>query len=214
MQGRRWVKPAVLVVFVLAGVVAVLTVGVPPIGQIRDWVVAAGWAAPLAFTLLYAALCIVPAPASVLSIGAGVLFGLPVGLATVLVGAVAGAVGAFALSRGLGRSAVADVGGARLARLDALLRRRGLLAMISVRLVPVLPFAALNYACGLTAIRLRDYAAGTFLGILPGATAFVAIGAYGAQPGSVPFLVAVGGLVLLLGGGAIAARRSRAATTV
>ncbi|MDQ3453171.1 MAG: VTT domain-containing protein, partial [Actinomycetota bacterium] len=76
-------------------------------------------------------------------------------------------------------------------------------------LVPVLPFTAINYAAGLTAVRLRDYALGTALGIIPGTVAFVALGAYGSTPGSWPFVVAVVALVALITGGAAVARRSR-----
>lgn len=151
-----------------------------------------------------------PAPATVFSIAAGLLFGLAGGLAVVLAGALLGAAGGFALARRLGRDAVAGVDSDRLRRLDAMLARRGLLAVIGVRLVPLLPFTALNYACGLTGVRARDYLLGTALGILPGATAFVTVGAYGADPGSVPFLVALGGLVLLAAGGVVVSRRRRA----
>lgn len=82
--------------------------------------------------------------------------------------------------------------------------------MIGVRLVPLLPFNALNYLCGLTAVRTRDYIAGTAVGILPGATAYVAIGAFGTRPGSLPFLIAVGGLVALSVAGFVVAHRRRA----
>ncbi|WP_219418704.1 TVP38/TMEM64 family protein [Pseudonocardia nigra] len=78
-----------------------------------------------------------------------------------------------------------------------------------VRLVPMLPFNALNYACGLTAVRFRDYLLGTAAGILPGATAYVAIGAFGATPGSAPFLLGVGGLAVLALAGLVLARRRR-----
>lgn len=126
-----------------------------------------------------------------------------------LVGATAGAGIAFALARLLGRDAVARIDNARLRRLDALLARRGLLAVIGVRLVPLLPFTALSYACGLSAVRPRDYLLGTAVGILPGVVAYVAIGAFGATPGSDPFLLAVGGLVALAVIGSVVHRRRR-----
>jgi uncharacterized membrane protein YdjX (TVP38/TMEM64 family) len=100
-------------------------------------------------------------------------------------------VAAFALGRALGRDAVERVTGTRVARVDALLGRHGLLAVLGVRLVPVLPFTVINYAAGLTAVRLRDYVGGTALGIVPGTIAFVALGAHGSSPGSWPFVVAV-----------------------
>jgi len=124
-------------------------------------------------------------------------------------GAVVGARVGFGLARVLGRGAVERLDSDRLQRFDELLRRRGLLAVIGVRLVPLLPFAALNYACGLSAVRPRDYVVDTAIGILPGAAAFVTIGAFGASPGSVPLLLAVGGLAVLVVGGLVAARRCR-----
>jgi uncharacterized membrane protein YdjX (TVP38/TMEM64 family) len=84
-----------------------------------------------------------------------------------MAGALVGAGTAFGLSRALGRTAVQRVDSDRPRRLDALVGRRGLLAVIGVRLFPLLPFGPLNYACGLTAVRTRDYLLGTAIGILP-----------------------------------------------
>ncbi len=211
-RDRWWIRPLLLLALLVAGVAVAVTVGVPPIEDVREWVGAAGWAGPVLYAAVYAALTLTPAPATVLSIGAGLLFGLAGGLGVVMAGALLSAGGGFALSRALGRGAVERVDSDRLRRLDDLFRRRGLLAVIGVRLVPLLPFAALNYACGLTAVRGRDYLLGTAAGILPGATAYVAIGAFGTEPGSVPFLLAVGGLVVLsVGGLVVARRRGRAA---
>jgi uncharacterized membrane protein YdjX (TVP38/TMEM64 family) len=207
---RRWVRPAVLVALVAVAVVVALTVGVPPVEEIRRRVAGSGPAAPVLYALLYAGLTLTPVPVSVVTIAGGVLFGVAVGLPAVLAGALVGAVAGFAVSRYLGRRTAARIGGQRLARLDALLRRRGVVAVIAVRLVPLLPFTTLNIACGLTAVRLRDYVIGTAVGVLPGATAFVTIGAYGADPGSAPFLLAVGGLAALAVGGLVVARRRRA----
>ena len=140
---------------------------------------------------------------------AGVLFGLVLGIVVVLLAALLGALAAFALGRALGRDAVERITGAQVARVDALLHRRGLLAIIGVRLIPVLPCTAINYAAGLTGIRTRDYLIGTALGIIPGTIAFVALGTYSASPGSWPFILAVIVLVVLTAGGAALARRSR-----
>lgn len=209
---RWWIRPLILAVLLAAGVAVAVLVGVPPVAAIRTWVDGAGWAAPVAFAALYAGLTLTPAPATVLSVAAGLLFGLAGGLTVVMAGALVSALGAFALSRLLGRRALQRVDSDRLRRLDALLRRRGLLAVIGVRLVPLLPFTALNYACGLTAVRVRDYVLGTAVGIAPGAAAYVTLGAYGAEPGSTPFLLALGGLGVLAVGGIVVARRRRVAT--
>ncbi|GAA3236140.1 hypothetical protein GCM10017691_34110 [Pseudonocardia petroleophila] len=208
---RRWWKPTLLGAFVVAAVVVALTVGVPPLPEVRAAVADAGWAGPVLFAALYAGLSLTPVPATVLSIAAGVLFGWAVGVPVVMAGAFTGAAIGFLLARHLGRTALDGVGGERLARLDAFLRRRGLVAVLAVRMVPILPFAVINMACGLSALRTRDYLVGSGLGMLPAVTAFVGIGAYGTEPGSLPFLVSAGGLALLLVGGAVLARRRRLA---
>jgi uncharacterized membrane protein YdjX (TVP38/TMEM64 family) len=208
---RRWWKPALLAAIVVAAVVVALTVGVPPIPEVRAAVAGAGWAGPVLFAGLYAGLSLTPVPATVLSIAAGVLFGWAVGVPVVMAGAFTGAAIGFLLARHLGRTALDGVGGERLARLDAFLRRRGLVAVLVIRMVPILPFAVINMACGLSALRTRDYLVGSGLGMLPAVTAFVGIGAYGTEPGSLPFLVSAGGLALLLVGGAVLARRRRLA---
>lgn len=201
MRRRRL---ALLGVLVLALVAVALLVGVPPLAEVRAWIDGAGWAGPVLYAALYAGLSLTPAPASVLSIGGGVLFGLALGVPVVMAGAITGALVGFGLARRLGRDSVerlqarAGVGAARLAQLDALLRRRGRLAIIGIRLAPVVPFAVLNMACGLTALRFRDYAVGSAVGMLPAVTAFVAVGAYGGDPGSLPFLVSVGGLLAVV----------------
>jgi uncharacterized membrane protein YdjX (TVP38/TMEM64 family) len=209
-----WLRPLILLAVVLAGVVLALTVGIPPIDELRSGVAAAGWAAPVLYAAIFAGLTLTPAPASVASIAAGVLFGFATGLIIVMAGALASAVVAFGLARMLGRAAVERVNSRRLRQVDALLRSRGLLAVIGVRLVPFVPFSTLNYLCGLSAVRFRSYLLGTPVGILPAATVYVTLGAYGATPGSVPFVLAVGGLaVLAVTSVVVARRRRRAAAT-
>jgi uncharacterized membrane protein YdjX (TVP38/TMEM64 family) len=204
-----FIRALALLVVVAGGIAVALIIGVPPLDEIRAWVGGAGWTAPVLFAVLYAGLTLTPAPATITSITAGVLFGLPVGIVVVMTGAVAGAALGFAIARVLGRDAVTRFDNLQRQRLDALLRRRGLVAVIGIRLVPLLPFAAVNYACGLSALRPRDYLLGTAVGILPSATAYVAIGAYGATPGSTPFLLAVSGVAVLTVAGVIAVRRRR-----
>ena len=207
----RWARPLALLAVVAAGVAVALAIGVPPIEEVRAAVDSAGSGAPVLYVLLYAALTLTPTPATLTSITAGVLFGLPLGLLVVLAGAVTGSAVGFGLARVLGRDAVRALDSQQLQRLDRLLRRRGLVAVIGIRLVP-LPFAAVNYACGLSALRLRDYLLGTAVGILPGATAYVTVGAFGATPDSVPFLLAVAGVAALTLVGAALVRRSRRTT--
>ncbi len=202
----------VLLVVLLASLgAAALAIGVPDAGALRRDVAALGPLAPAVFVLLYAGATLLPLPKNVITAVAGLAFGLVDGVLLVLPGAVLGALAAFGLGRWLGRDAVERLTGTRVARVDALLARRGFVAILVSRLVPVLPFTGINYAAGLTAIRLRDFVLGTAIGIVPGTVAYVALGAYGTSPTSWPFVAAVLALLVLsLGGAWFASRRRRA----
>jgi hypothetical protein len=51
-----WLRPLILLAVVSAGVVLALTVGIPPIGELRSGVAAAGWTAPVLYTAIFAGL--------------------------------------------------------------------------------------------------------------------------------------------------------------
>ncbi|WP_372729855.1 TVP38/TMEM64 family protein, partial [Nocardioides sp.] len=87
--------------------------------------------------------------------------------------------------------------------------RRGFTTVLVARLIPLVPFSSANYAFGVTSVTWPAYASATAVGILPGTALYVAVGAYGAQPGSWPFILAVVGLVLLSLAGVIRSRVSR-----
>lgn len=201
-------RAIVLAVFVAVAAAVGLFVPLPSLEQVRETVAGLGWAGAIVFALLYAAITLTPAPKNVLSVAAGLVFGFGLALVLVYAGALVGSAAAFALGRWLGRDAVERFTGSRVARLDELVRRRGLAAVIGVRLIPVIPFTAINYGAGLTAVRRRDYALGTVLGIIPGTVAYVALGAFGLELGW-PAWVAIGVLGALTVGGAIWAERGR-----
>ncbi|GAA1212095.1 TVP38/TMEM64 family protein [Rhodoglobus aureus] len=197
-----------LVVFFLAVVVVALTIQLPSLEQIHSWTESAGILGATGFVVGYALITLAPVPKNVISIAAGVVWGLPSGVGLVLLGALLGAALAFVLGRLLGRDAVERFTGARVRAVDEMLRRRGLLSVIGVRLIPLLPFTVINYAAGLTAVRVRDYALGTVIGIIPGTVAYVAVGAYGAELNG-GFFIALGALGVLTIGGIVAAYRLR-----
>lgn len=198
-----------LAVLVVAAVLLAVFVNVPSVTALRREYAGTGLFGALGFALVYAALSLLPLPATVFTLAAGAVFGLARGLPIVVLGATVGATVAFYLGRLLGRDAVQHFTGARLQTLDRYLTRRGFWAVLAARLVPIVPFTALNYLSGLTALRASSYLLATVIGILPGTTAYVAVGAYGNQPGSLPFLAAVGALVVLTGVGVVVTRRRR-----
>lgn len=210
-RGRPVLRLGILVILVAASAVAVLVFPLPPLDDIRGYFSNSGWWGPAVFIVGYAALTLAPVPKSVLSVAAGLVFGLAAGVAVVFAAAILGAVAAFWLGRWLGRDAVERFTGARVEKIDDLLQRRGLAAMIGVRLIPILPFTVINYAAGLTSLRWRPYFLGTAIGILPGTVSYVTLGASGLQPGWQLYL-ALGLLALLTLAGVVAAGRRRRRT--
>jgi uncharacterized membrane protein YdjX (TVP38/TMEM64 family) len=202
------IRLTALVLLLGVGIVLAVTTDLPDVARIRAMAADGRWGV-VAFVLSYALLTLLPLPKNALSAAAGFVFGLGLGVLLVWVAAVAGAVLAFWLGRWLGRDGVALLTGGQLARLDALVLRHGVASVLVARLIPVVPFTAVNYGSGLTAVGFRPYLLGTAVGIVPGTVAYVAVGAYGTQPTSWPFLAAAGALaVLTLGGVGFARRRT------
>ncbi len=203
---RSTVLRALLLVLVLVAAVGAYLSGVlPDMDTVRERVEAVGPFGPLLYVAAYAVLVMFPAPASVLTITGGALFGLVQGTALALAGALLGAVAAFELGRLLGRDAVERLTAGRLDRVHRVLDDHGLLAVLAIRLTPVFPYLVVNYAAGLSRLSRRDYVLGTAVGIIPGATAYAAVGAFGADP--LKLFLSIGGLVVLSVLGGAAGRR-------
>ncbi len=194
---RRGVLLRAALLAVLITLLLVLTwrFGMPEIAGIRDRVAAAGAWGPIVFFSLYSVIAVLPVPKNLLTIAGGALFGLIPGAALSLAGATAGALIAFGASRVLGRAAVEQISARRLARLDAVLRDHGFVSVLILRLIPVAPYTAINYAAGLSGIRVSGFAVGSALGMIPGSLAYAAFGAYGTTD---PWRTAVAASVLLL----------------
>ncbi|WP_235900700.1 TVP38/TMEM64 family protein [Lolliginicoccus suaedae] len=203
------IKLAMLALLLGVATIIALTVDVPGPEEIRDRVAAAGAIGVIIFVLAYAGLSLTPAPASVFSIASGVLFGLVGGALVVFSAAMIAATVAYGISRYLGAEAVVRYGGDRAARAVAFLRERGLVSVLLARLIPLFPFWLVNYAGGLGGIAFRHYTIGTAIGIIPGVLSYVALGAFGTDPLSWPFLAAIAAFLLLTLVGGYSARRMR-----
>jgi phospholipase D1/2 len=117
---------------------------------------------------------------------------------------------AYAAGRRFGRDTVRRVAGARLNRICTAMRRRGLVAMTALRLVPIAPFVVESVVAGAIRIRFRDFALGTLIGMLPGSLATTVFGsqieAALRDPGTINWWL-VGGVVALFAAGIFAVRR-------
>lgn len=133
---------------------------------------------PAAAAGLYAALTVAMVPASVLSLAIAASFGFWTGLATVVAGANAGALGAFLLSRTLFRRRAQALAARhpKFAALDAAVGRSGFRIVFLLRLSPLVPFTVLNALLGLTTVRTGAYIFADLAGMLPGTVMYVAAG--------------------------------------
>ncbi len=157
--------------------------------------------APAIFVAAYGVAMVLALPGTVLTLAGGALFGFWWGVVFNTLGANLGANGAFLLARWLGRDGVERLAGDRLKKLDRASREFGFRGLFSLRLVPLIPFNALNFGAGLTAMSWGTYAAATALGILPGTvvyTMFADALLEGSQEASRQALIRVGVSAALL----------------
>ncbi|HET8807465.1 MAG TPA: VTT domain-containing protein, partial [Methylophaga sp.] len=130
--------------------------------------------APLIITLVFAICSLVAVPVSLLIIVTVVTFGPWAGSAYAMGGSLLGGLLGFWVGHMLGRSGVSHLTGTRINRLSRRLGEQGLLAVITVRIVPVAPFTVINMVAGASYIKLRDFLWGTALGMIPGIIALSA----------------------------------------
>jgi len=147
------------------------------IPQFNAWVESLGLWGPLVFMLAYAAAVVGFVPGSLLTAAAGAIFGVFEGTAYVFVAASVGATLAFLVSRYVARSAIEArmAGNQRFAAIDRAVADQGRKIVFLLRLSPVFPFSLLNYAIGLTRVKLADYVIAC-LGMIPGTVLYVYLG--------------------------------------
>ena len=171
------------------------------------------------YVLVYAVCCVLLVPALALTLGAGAIFGFVAGSLVVIIGATLGATLAFLLARTVLRHRVERMtaNNAKFRALDRAITREGTKILWLVRLSGFPPFTWVNYAFGLTGVRLAPYVVITFFGIIPGTLAFTYAGAAGAAAltgsGNRVLLIvtAVGAIVVAVFVGRIATQAIRKA---
>jgi uncharacterized membrane protein YdjX (TVP38/TMEM64 family) len=107
-------------------------------------------------------------PVTVLIAATAAAFGPWPGLPYATAGVLVSAVMTYAVGARLGQDALRNVLGPRLNRIRRKIARQGVLAVATIRLVPLAPFTVVNLVAGASAIRPTDFVAGTALGMAPG----------------------------------------------
>jgi uncharacterized membrane protein YdjX (TVP38/TMEM64 family) len=143
-----------------------------------EWIRGAGWAGAIVYAVAYVAATLLFLPGSILTAGAGFAYGPAWGTLLVSPVSVLAATLAFVLGRSVARSWVQRrmEQHPRFAAIDAAIGESGFRIVLLLRLSPIFPFNLLNYALGVTRVRLRDYVAASFVGMLPGTILYVYLG--------------------------------------
>jgi len=146
--------------------------------EFQAYVRGAGAIGYIAYILVYAVCVVFFIPATILTLGAGAIFGLAGGTLVVIAGATLGATLAFLLARTVLRKRVEKMASRhpKFRALDEAITREGTKIVFLVRLSVLFPFTWINYVLGLTGVRLRTYIWTTLVGIAPATFAFVYIG--------------------------------------
>jgi uncharacterized membrane protein YdjX (TVP38/TMEM64 family) len=146
--------------------------------QALDWVGQLGPSGAVIFIAIYVVATVLFIPGSVLTLGAGAVFGVMWGSIYVSIGSTLGATCAFLVGRYLARNAIARKieGNERFAAIDKAVANEGWKIVGLTRLSPVFPFTLLNYAFGLTRVKLGHYMLASWIGMMPGTVMYVYLG--------------------------------------
>ena len=176
---RSWLKPAlwaaaVIVLIVLAKVFDAQGA----LKSVLAWISGLGPLGPVIFVGIYVVATVLLLPGSILTLGAGVVFGVIEGSIVVSIAATLGATCAFLVGRYLARDWVAGkiAGNDKFKAIDEAVAREGWKIVGLTRLSPIFPFNLLNYAYGVTKVSLRDYFLASWIGMIPGTVMYVYIG--------------------------------------
>jgi uncharacterized membrane protein YdjX (TVP38/TMEM64 family) len=166
---------AILTAIVILVAIAVM-VPLPTAVQLRDSATSVGPWFPLAFLGAHIVATVFPFPRTAFTLAAGLLFGPYLGVALAVVASAVSAVIALLLVRAAGWQLSRLVSHPRVDSLDERLRDRGWPAVMSMRMIPAVPFSVVNYAAGASTVRVLPYTLATVVGLLPGTAAVVVLG--------------------------------------
>ena len=206
----RRLAALVPVVAVVAG--AAILLPHSPAG-LRNLVLAAGVVAPVVMLAAWVVLTPALFPGPVLAAACGLAFGAAGGTALAFGGAVVGGLAAFSLSRTVARGPIEPRvrRSPRLARVHALLERRGFAAILGARLMPGVPATGLYYAAGVSPVRRSAFTAAIAIGALLRTTPYALLGHGLATGSALPLIVAAASVAIGAAGAALLLRQARAA---
>lgn len=180
MRSSQWLRPLLgllLVAGMIGSIAAALRYGSDAHSLLALLQKPGPWG-PVIVGTLYLPAAVLAIPGTLLTCAGGFLFGaLPTAVA-VSVGSTLGACAAFLVGRYVARDWVQRrlQGYPRLAAIDTALSEGGWQAVLLLRLSPLVPYTLLNYACGLSRLRFRDFAWASWVGMMPGTLMYAYLG--------------------------------------
>jgi len=170
-----------LAVALLVAAIVAIAVGWPLdawLNGVAAWTATHPVGAGMLFVALYVVAAVSIVPCAILTLAAGFLFGVPLGVALTSLGSVLGAAAACAIGRFVARDWILRRTAAwpRFRALDAATHHDGFVIVLLARLSPLIPYNLLNYALSVTSVRFRDYVSATWLGMLPITVLYVYVG--------------------------------------
>jgi uncharacterized membrane protein YdjX (TVP38/TMEM64 family) len=144
-----------------------------------EWIEQSGWVGVVWFVVLYTLTCVIFLPGSVLSVGAGAVYGFWFSTALVTISSTVGAVVNFLTSRYLARSWMQRNLGhsARFRALEKAVSTEGWRMILISRMSPIVPHSLVSYAAGLIRISFWRFTLASFVGFLPQSAAYTYVGA-------------------------------------
>ena len=211
LKQTRLLKFAIIAAIMLVAVFLMQKIGV---SELRELIGEHVLFAPMIYVLCFAILPIFLFPVPVLAVVAGAVFGLFAGSLYTIIGAMINSVLMFYIARFLGFRAVSDfTQNSKSKILKTLGEPGGKFSLILIlRLMPLVPYNALNYACGVMNVSLREYVVATFVGIVPATFIMVNLGEKALDMRSNGFIIAcvlMAALVVLSSWGAKKIRAKR-----
>lgn len=219
---RRWLTVGAALATVIAVLLLLSRFAAEPLRDFAEWVEGLGPFAPVVFIAGYIIATVAFVPGLILTLAAGAIFGLLYGTIYVFIGATLGSTAAFLVARYLARPVVEKrlAGNERFQRIDRVIESEGGKMVVLMRLSPLLPFNALNYALGISKVGFLPYVLGS-VGMIPGTLLYVyygkvagdlaTLGGGGIRRGPEYYLVLLLGLAATAAVAVIGARASRRA---
>lgn len=130
------------------------------------------WLAPLVVSLIFIVGGLIIFPVTLMIIATGLTFGAYYGFFYALLGAELSAIVTYLIGHSLGHNTLRRLSHRWVVRISRRLAKQGILAIITLRVIPVAPFSVINLVAGASHIGFRDFALGTLLGLVPGILAF------------------------------------------